>query len=99
MILRCDVTAAGSVFWIAHLPHHRDLEEVQARGKFQFQDLLDAVDKIAPTIHTEKALLEACGPGPIEASFVQGHYNEKLHAVAGQQIADYIRQHAAVLKK
>ncbi len=34
-----------------------------------------------------------------QASFVQGHYNEKLHAVAGQQIADYIRQHAAVLKK
>ena len=87
-----EVTASGSLFWIAHLPHHTDLEQLQAHGKFQFQDLLDAVDKIAPTIHTEHALLEACGNRPIEASYVEGHYKPELHAAVGHEIAAYIQK-------
>jgi hypothetical protein len=89
-----EVSESGSVFCIAHLPHHRELEDLRSNGKFQFQPMLDAVDKIAPTVHTEQALLAACGARPAEQFYVDGHYGEQLQAVVGQEIAEFVRQHA-----
>jgi hypothetical protein len=94
-----EVKESGSIFCIAHLPHHRELEDLRSQGKFQFQPMLDAVDKIAPTVHTEKALLAACGSRPAEQFYVEGHYGEQLQAVVGREIAEFVRQHATDFRR
>jgi hypothetical protein len=94
-----EVEQSGSVFCIAHLPHHSELEDLRAAGKFRFQDLLNAVDRVAPTVHTERALLAACGDGPIGAHYVDGHFSPPLHTVAGREIAAFVQEHASAWRR
>jgi len=96
-IMRCfkrDAERSGSTFYIAHLPNYIELEYVRAHGKFPYQGMLDEIDKIAPTIHTEQALSAACAGGPAERLFVDGHYGEQLQAVVGHEIANFVAKHA-----
>ncbi len=90
-----EAQAAGSIFCIAHVPHYSELNPLRATGKFQCQDLIDAVDRIAPMAHTEKALLNAAQGRPIEDFFVASHYNDQFQNVVGQELATFVQQHLA----
>lgn len=92
-----DVESAGCTFWIAHIPHHIELDDLRSQGRFRFQELLGKIDAIAPTIHTERALLDACQSGPIESFFVDGHYNDSLQTAVGETIARYIAERRSEL--
>ena len=89
-----EVQASGSIFCMAHVPHYSDLGPLRDTGKFQSQDLINAMDQIAPIAHTENALLDACKGRPIEDSFVESHYSPQLHAVVGKEISKFVQQHA-----
>jgi hypothetical protein len=90
-----EVEAAGSRFCIAHLPYSTELEDLRHTGRFEFQQLLEAVSASAPTVHTEHALLQSCGDRPATEFFVDGHYAPGPQKVVGQEIAAFVKVRAA----
>lgn len=84
---KTEVENAGSRFCVANLPTEADLRFVQANGSKPFGDLAAAVQRIAPFIETEPALLAAAQGRDLARYFSDGHYTNELRPAVGHAIA------------
>lgn len=85
-----EVEAAGSVFLVAHLPYHTELEAWKSSGKFPFAGLYEELQRTGTVLPTEQAILDACGGKPTMTFFHDGHYNNTLQTAVGQALARMI---------
>jgi len=90
-----EAEAAGSRFFVVHLPHSSELDRQRATGHFPYEALYAALQKSSRVIKPEAAMLARCGSREAGALFHDGHYLPELHEVVGLEVAKALRGLAA----
>ena len=83
-----EAEAAGSRFYILHLPAEPDLRTLQATGNYPFAGLFAAVNRIAPVIQPEPAMLNTARGHNLSRYFYDGHYTNEFNQVIGATVAN-----------
>lgn len=84
---KSESEAAGSQFFVAHLPHDGDLRLHRQTQRFPYAELYAAIQKAASVIQPESEMISACA-GKDPASFYHdGHYKEEFQSLVGHIIA------------
>jgi hypothetical protein len=83
-----EAQAAGSAFYIVHLPDETDLHALQDTGTYPFAEFLNEVKASASVIQPEYALLDATHGRNLDRYFHDSHYTEDFNPVIGKAIAD-----------
>lgn len=92
---KADAEASGSVFLVAHLPYHTELEALKASKVFPFAGLYAELQRSTTVLPTEWAILNACAGAPAVKFFHDGHYDDTLQAAVGRALAKMIAPDAA----
>lgn len=78
---RQETEAAGSRFFVVHLPHEDDLRSLQETGACPFPGILAGVSRVAPVIRPEAAMLESARGQDLSRYFGNGHYTKEFNSV------------------
>jgi hypothetical protein len=84
---KSETEAAGSTFYVVHLPIEPDLRAIQDTGTYPSASLLTAIKGMATVIQPESALLAAAGEHNLSRYFFDGHYTTEFNPVVGQAVA------------
>ena len=82
-----EARAAGSAFYIVHLPDETDLHALQDTGTYPFADLLAEIEAGATVIRPDYALLDATHGRNLSRYFHDSHYTADFNPVIGQAIS------------
>jgi hypothetical protein len=85
---KAEAQAAGSTFYIVHLPDETDLHALQDTGTYPFAKFLDEIKASATVIQPEYALLDATHGRNLDRYFHDSHYTADFNPVIGKAIAD-----------
>ena len=86
-----DVKAAGSRFYVLHLPSTPDLERFRETGQFAYAGLYDAIRRKHKVIATEQALLAETHGRPLRELFRFGHYTEPFDVAITRLLVEELR--------
>jgi hypothetical protein len=80
---RQEVEAAGSRFYVVHLPSERELRALQESRSYPFAGLFTQLNRVATVINPDHAMLDAARGQDLASFFFDGHYatNEFPHVV------------------
>jgi hypothetical protein len=81
---RQEAEAAGSRFYVLHLPSEPDLRAFQKNGSYPFAGLFTQLNRVATVINPDQAMLEVARGQELARFFFDGHYidtNEFPHVV------------------
>jgi hypothetical protein len=84
---RSEVEAAGSSFYVVHLPAEADLRALQDTGAYPFADLLADIKGVATVFQPESAMLSATQGRNLSRYFSDSHYTTEFNPVVGQAVA------------
>lgn len=84
---RSEVEAAGSSFYVVHLPAEPDLRAFQDTGTYPFADLLASIKGAATVFEPESALLTAAQGRNLSRYFYNSHYTGEFNRAAGEAVA------------
>ena len=84
---RQETEAAGSRFYVVHLPHLDDLRSFQETGACPSPGLLAGVSRMAPVIRPEAAMLESARGQDLSRYFAHGHYSKEFNSVIAHILA------------
>jgi hypothetical protein len=85
------VKAAGSRFYIVHLPSTPDIERFQETGQFAYAGLYDAIRRKHRVVATEQAMLAEAHGRPLRELFRFGHYTEPLDVAISRLLTAELR--------
>jgi hypothetical protein len=85
---RQEAEAAGSRFYVVHLPHEDDLRALRGTGECPYPGLLAQVSRMAPVIKPEAAMLETARGQDLSRYFAHGHYTKEFNAVIAGILAE-----------
>ena len=86
-----EVKAAGSRFYVLHLPSTPDIERFNETGEFAYAGLYYAIRREHKVIATEQAMLAEAHGRPLREIFRFGHYTEPLDVVIARLLAEELR--------
>ena len=95
---KTETEAAGSSFYVVHLPAEADLRTFQATGNYAFADLFAAVQHSATVIQPELALLAAAQGHSLSRYFSDGHYTNEFNPVLGQAVGEALLARPEVIR-
>jgi hypothetical protein len=84
---RSEVEAAGSSFYVVHLPYESDLRAFQDTGAYPFADLLAGIKGAATVFEPESALLAAAQGRNLTRYFYNSHYTGEFNRAVGEAVA------------
>lgn len=91
-----SVEATGAHFVAVHLPRRVDLEHVRANGRMPNLGFIDAIEKSAPVVRIDEALLARAGEGDLGPLFRPGgHYSPEGYALLAESVVQRLQSDLA----